>query len=69
MSKSSEHNDKGTVFCKNGHMFYKDSFISNRTATCDENANWSFNSTNLHCYKGLVLVTFKLQFLDVHKNL
>ena len=54
MSKSSEHNDKGTVFCKNGHMFYKNSFNPKITATCDENANWSFDSTNLHCYRGLI---------------
>ena len=53
VSKSSQLNDNGTVFCKNGHMFYEDSFVTNRTAVCDKNAKWSFNSTNLHCYKGL----------------
>ena len=34
-------------------MFYEDSLVTNRTAVCDKNAKWSFNSTNLHCYRGL----------------
>ena len=33
-------------------MFYKDSFISNITARCNETAEWDFDSTNLNCFKG-----------------
>ena len=41
-------------------MFYKDSLISNTTARCNESANWSINSSGLHCYKGLVLAYEKV---------
>ena len=41
--------------CKVGKMFYEDSLISNTTARCNENANWSFDSSKLSCYRGLVL--------------
>ena len=53
--KSSNYNDNGTVLCKVGKMFHEDSLISNIAARCDENAEWSFNSSKLHCYRGLVL--------------
>ena len=53
-SKSSQYNDNGTLLCKNGQMFYKDFFISNITARCNENAKWDFDSTNLNCYKGFL---------------
>ena len=52
-SKSSHYNDIGTVLCKNGQMFYKNSFIPNKTARCNETAEWNFDSTNLNCYRGL----------------
>ena len=52
VSKSSNYNDNGTVLCKTGKMFHEDSLISNITARCDEDANWSFNSSKLHCYRG-----------------
>ena len=54
-SNSSSYNDNGTVLCKTGKMFYEDSLISNITARCNESATWSFNSSKLHCYRGLVL--------------
>ena len=54
MSNSSHYNDIGTVLCKNGQMFYEDSFISNISARCNENAEWDFNSTKLNCYKGWI---------------
>ena len=56
VSKSSQFNDIGKVLCKSGNMFYEDSLVTNRTAICDKNAKWSFNSTNLHCYEGLIAV-------------
>ena len=52
MSKSSQYNDIGTILCKNGQMFYKDSFISNVTTRCNEIAEWDFDSSNLNCLKG-----------------
>ena len=60
VSKSSHYNNNGTVLCKVGKMFYEDSLISNTTARCNENANWSFNSSKLRCYKGLVLAYKKV---------
>ena len=56
VSNSSHYNSKGTVLCKNGHMFYEDFFISNITAKCEKNAEWSFNSTKLHCLNGLFII-------------
>ena len=41
-------------------MFYEDSLISNTTTRCNENANWSFNSSKLSCYKGSVLANKKV---------
>ena len=56
MSKSSRYNDIGTILCKIGQMFYEDSFISNISARCNENAEWDFNSANLKCYKGFFFI-------------
>ena len=56
VSKSSNYNDIGTILCKNGQMFYEDSFISNTTARCNKSAEWEFSSTNLICYKGFFVV-------------
>ena len=55
VSKSSHYNVNGTVLCKVGKMFYENSLILNITARCDESATWYFNSSELHCYRGLVL--------------
>ena len=59
VSKSSHLNDNGTVLCKNGQMFYEESFIPNITARCNKNAEWDFNSTNLHCLKGKLIIYTK----------
>ena len=56
MSKSSHYNDNGTVMCKNGQMFYEDSFIPNISARCNENAVWDFNSNKLQCVNGLFVI-------------
>ena len=60
VSKSSNYNDIGTILCKNGHMFYEDSFISNITARCNETAEWDFDSAKLHCLKGSLTICIKL---------
>ena len=53
VSKSSQYNDNGTVLCKNGQMFYEESFILSIGAKCNESAEWDFNSAKLHCLEGL----------------
>jgi len=64
VSNSSNYNDNGTILCKTGRMFYEDSLISNITARCDENANWSFNSSKLHCYNDCELVSDKFEIVS-----
>ena len=67
MSKSSRYNDIGTILCKIGQMFYEDSFISNISARCNENAEWDFNSANLKCYKGFFL--YKKSYFKSLRNI
>ena len=50
----------GTVLCKNGQMFYEESFILSIGAKCNESAEWDFNSAKLHCLKGSLTICIKL---------
>ena len=40
-------------------MFYEDSLITNKTAVCEKDAKWFFDSNNLHCFKGLLVFKSK----------
>ena len=59
-SRSSKYNAIGVVMCKSGKMFRKGVLISNTKARCGGNSNWYFDSTDLHCYRGLFLVDLRV---------
>ena len=59
-SRSSKYNAIGAVMSKSGNMFKKGVLTSNIQARCGENSQWYFDSTDLHCYRGLFLVVLQV---------